>query len=177
MPKDHGKLRVVTDDGVRVFVSGLKIDATDVWFRRTAMRVEQSPSVFEYEKTTQDDEYLTLVLYRHQSETSRAGLNAKILGMEAESDFREPLGAWTIRNRSYDISASPVADSLLMDRSGKLDSGSRCFIKLGSDLPQGRYKIEVQREDKQSGYLLLYQTTPSQNLVRQIGIHDNQDHH
>lgn len=176
LPTQHGQLRCKFADGVDVFVSGLQTESNIAYFRRTAMRVGDTPTVFEYEKTTTEDEHLTLTLYRDESETSRAAINVRIVPHDVEATSHQPRDMWTIQNRSYDVSPLPVANSVLMDRPGKLDSGSRCFLKLGSDLTPGRYRIEVQREDSLSGYLLLYQTAPGEKSVRRIGIYDNRDY-
>ena len=175
LPAVRGALRFEFGDSIKVFASGLEVDSATAYYRRTAMRVGSAPTRFAYEKKSDEDEILTMTLYRDESETERAKLTAKVVSLEPKTLSHEPRDTWTIRDRSYDLSPLPVACSLLIDRPGKLDSGSRCFIKLGSDMPPGKYTIEVQREDAMSGYLLLYQTVPAPKAVRRIGIFDNRD--
>ena len=175
LPQVRGTLRFEFQNGVRVFASGIEMDSSNGYLRRTAMRVGSSPTRFEYEKKSNEDELLTLTLYRDESESTRASLKARIVPHDSTATSHQPRDTWTIRDRSYDLSLLPVASSLLVDRTGRLDSGSRCFIKLGHDMPPGKYTIEVQREDAMAGYLLLYQTVPEPKSVRRIGIFDKQD--
>jgi hypothetical protein len=175
LPAVRGSLRIEFNDGVRVFASGMEMDSAVAYYRRTAMRVGNSPTRFEYEKKSEEDELLTLTLYRDASESTRASLKVKIVPHEEELNTHKPRGNWTLRDRSYDLAPLPIARSLLIDRYGNLDSGSRCFIKLGSDMPTGKYTIEVQREDALSGHLLLYQTVPARKTIRRYGVFDNRD--
>lgn len=175
LPDPTGKIRIESEEGVRVFASGIAVDSKNAFFRRTAMRIGSRPTSFDYEKKSWEDEHLTLTFYRDVKERNRADVSAKIVPLTATQDSHEPRTMWTIRNRRYDLSPMPFTNSVLMDRPGSIDSGSRCFIKLGSDMPPGKYRIEVEREDSDHGYLLLHQTTRELQTVRRVGIFDNSE--
>ena len=178
LPQTQGVLTAQFGDGVRLFASGIESDLPNsaAFYSRKAIRVGDSKTSFEYEKTTWEEESLTLTLYRDQSEQNRARVTTRVVphhGIAARQTDWMPRESWTIRNRSFDVQPMAEARSLLIDRPGKLDAGSRCFIHLGNDLPPGKYSIEVQREDSSNGYLLLYQMAPNAGGTRQIHIHDN----
>ena len=138
------------------------------------MRNTARPIRFSFNKTSFDDEVLTLTVYRNDGEVHRAQVSAEIIPNEALSlNQTNPLDSWTIRKREYDLQALPLAPSVLIDRPGSLDAGSRCFIKLGSDLPPGNYDIVVQTKDNTRGFIRLHQTVLGELPVRRVQVADH----
>ena len=175
LPKTSGTISARFNSQVRLFVNGIKTElpASRAYYRRSAMRIDGKSASFEFEKTTSEDEHVTLTLFRDQNETERAAIKVKIVPHVPANTALDAQPAYTIRERSFDIRPQTTAKSILVDRPGAIDQGSNCFIKLGADLPPGKYSIEVHREDSSQGLLLMYQMVDSTKPVRRILIHDN----
>ncbi len=174
MPQASGVLRAEFQPGVRLFVRGVQTENPNTWLRRRAIRIANKPIRFDYQKQTRDEEFLTLTVYREHDESARADVSVEIIpeqGLDLSGE--NPRESWTILKREYDLQELQVAPSVLIDRPGRLDSGSRCFVKLGSDLPPGRYSIVVNRKNSSRGFFRLHQATVDSGQVRRIGVFDH----
>ncbi len=172
LPYSEGTIRLESNDGTRVFANGISTESSIAFWRRSATRLNNIATQFIYTKSTHDDELLSLCLFRDRSEQDRAQLSVNIVPNHETITPHEPQESWTILNRQFDLAPPSAESSILLDRYGSVDSGSKCFLKLGSDLPPGQYRIEVAREDSHDGYLMLYQSKDGEANVRKIGIHD-----
>jgi len=174
VPKTSGVLKAEFESGVRAFVRGAITESSEIWFRRTAMRVNDKPIQFAYQKLTHEDELLTLTLYREDNESSRANISVEIVPEKSVDQMVDnPRESWTIRKREYDVRELQMAPTVLLDRPGRLDAGSRCVFKLGSDLPPGHYNILVHRENSSQGFIRLHQSTIGSGQVRRVGVYDH----
>ena len=152
--------------GIRMFFSGGNVVDGKRFLKRTASKLENGKLKFEYEKTTNSDEMLTLLIYRQSTGQDRCKLSVKI---EAEDQIQflksGPVESLTSLNQIYDLKSSPQKQSaILIGTDAELDVEHRCFIRLGPDLPPGPYTINVERVDgEDGGFVLLYQSTPLPN--------------
>jgi len=151
-------------DGIRMFFSGGNVVGGKRFLKRTASKLENGKLKFEYEKKTNLDEVLTLLIYRKSTGQNRCELSIKI---ESEDQIHlqksGPAESLTSLQQIYDLKASPQKQSaILIGTDAELDVEHRCFIRLGPDLPPGRYTINTERTDDQGGgFVLLYQSTPN----------------
>lgn len=149
--------------GIRMFFSGAKVVGGTRYLKRTASKLENGKLEFEHVKTTPLDEILTLLIYRQSSEEQRCKFSVKI---EAQNPIQMqksgPAESLTSLHQVYDLKSSPQNQSaILIGTDAELDVEHRCFIRLGPDLPPGRYTIKTERIDQQKGgFVLLYQSIP-----------------
>lgn len=149
--------------GIRMFLSGGKVVDAKRYLKRTASKLENGRLEFEHVKTTPLDEVLTLLIYRKSSGQERCKFSVKI---EAENPIQMqksgPVESLTSLHQIYDLKSSPQQQSaILFGTDAELDVEHRCFVRLGPDLPPGRYTIKTERIDQQEGgFVLLYQSIP-----------------
>ena len=147
--------------GIRMFFSGANVVDGKRFLKRTASKLENGKLKFKYEKTTNSDEMLTLLIYRQSTGQDRCKLSVKI---EAENPIQflksGPVESLTSLHQVYDLKSNPQKQSaILIGTDSELDVEHRCFIRLGPDLPPGQYTINVERIDEEdSGFVLLYQS-------------------
>ncbi len=148
---------------IRMFLSGGKVANAKRYLKRTASKLEDGKLEFEHVKTTPLDEVLTLLIYRKSSGQQRCQFSVKI---EAEDPIQMqksgPVESLTSLHQIYDLKSSPqTQNALLIGTDAELDVEHRCFIRLGPDLPPGKYTIKTERVDQQEGgFVLLYQSIP-----------------
>ena len=150
-------------DGIRAFLSGAKVVDAKRFLKRTASKLENGQLEFEYEKKSDLDEALTLLIYRKSSSQDRCQISIEISADEEIQLLKSgPAESLTSLHQIYDLQSRPQQQSaILIGTDAELDVEHRCFIRLGPDLPRGRYKIKTERIDgKQDGFVLLYQSTP-----------------
>ena len=155
---------------IRMFLSGGKVIDAKRYLKRTASKLENGKLEFEHVKTTPLDEILTLLIYRKSAGQQRCKFSVKI---EAENQIQMqksgPVESLTSLHQIYDLKSSPQQQSaILIGTDAELDVEHRCFIRLGPDLPPGRYRIKTERVDQQEGgFVLLYQSIPM-NEVKNV---------
>ena len=146
---------------IRMFLSGGDVVGAKRYLKRTASKLENGKLEFEHVKTTPLDEVLTLLIYRKSSGEQRCKFSVKI---EAENQIQMkksgPVESLTSLHQIYDLkSSAQQQNAILIGTDAELDVQHRCFIRLGADLPPGRYTIKTQRIDQQEdGFVLLYQS-------------------
>lgn len=159
--------------GIRMFFSGGNVVGAKRFLKRTASKLDNGKLAFEYEKKTTLDEVLTLLIYRKSAGEERCELSIKI---EAEDQIRlqksGPVESLTSLHQIYDLKPKRQQQSaILIGTDAELDVEHRCFIRLGPDLPPGRYTIKTERIDnRDDGFVLLYQSTPLPNVQRNTGL-------
>ena len=145
-----GQIEIRAEHPARFFLSGLELKDADRFLKRTAQRLEAGQLEFEYKKLTCQSEMLTLRLYRGPSTSERCKLSVKIGCPEsAEQNIKNPCPSWTVTDRLYDLRPLNETPSLMFDDRQPVDTGHRCFIELGEELPPGNYTIKVQQERPQ----------------------------
>ena len=148
---------------IRMFLSGGKVMDAKRYLKRTASKLENGKLEFEHVKTTSLDEVLTLLIYRKSTGQERCKFSVKI---EAENQIQMqksgPVESLTSLHQIYDLKSNPQEQTaLLIGTDAELDVAHRCFVRLGPDLPPGRYTIKTERIDQQEGgFVLLYQSIP-----------------
>ena len=160
---DNGTIRITGPDGIRLFFSGAQVVGGKRFLKRTASRLENGELEFQYEKQTNQNEVLTLLIYRKSSGQDRCKLSIKI---ESDDAIRlqksGPVESLTALHQIYDLKSRRQQQSaILFGTDAELDVEHRCFIRLGPDLPVGRYKIKTkQLDENDDGFVLLYQSKP-----------------
>lgn len=160
---DTSRLEFHGPDPIRMFFSGANVVNAPRFLKRTASRLENGELEFEYEKTTNQDEVLTLLIYRKSSGQDRCKLSVKIESDQAiQLQKSGPIESLTSLHQIYDLQSTTQQHSaMLIGTDAELDVEHRCFIRLGPDLPVGNYKIKTKRMDQNDGgFVLLYQSKP-----------------
>ena len=161
--KDTSTITLQGPPEIRMFLSGAKVIGAKRYLKRTASKLDNGKLEFEHVKTTPLDEVLTLLIYRKSSGQKRCKFSVKI---EAENKIQMqksgPVESLTSLHQIYDLKSTPrQQNAILIGTDAELDVEHRCFIRLGPDLPPGRYKIKTERVDQQEGgFVLLYQSIP-----------------
>ncbi len=160
---DTSTITLLGPPEIRMFLSGGKVVDAKRYLKRTASKLENGKLEFEHVKTTPLDEVLTLLIYRKSSGEERCKISVKI---ESEDQLQMqksgPVESLTSLHQVYDLKSSPQRQSaILIGTDAELDVEHRCFVRLGPDLPPGRYTIKTERVDqKEGGFVLLYQSIP-----------------
>lgn len=156
---------------LRVGPHQLKIDASSParWFinytgsgaesylKRLVQRLPAEGLDFYYDKT-EADAVVSAQLFLPQT-TERAQLRVTVEGPAPRGIG--PFLHWSFLDRINDV-RPPQGERLVLlnTRNETVGDGERLFMPLGSDLPNGRYRIHVELAQRQSAYLALYQMTP-----------------
>ncbi len=168
-----GTIQISAEQPARFFVRGMHFDSAPQFLRRTAQRLDDGKLEFEYEKHSQDEEILTMCIYRRRTERERCNVRVNIQPTNPQMQNDGPTESWTIRNRVYDLQAVTENPTVLIGINDKTDMGHRCYLRLGSELPPGKYTINVERTDPvRDGYVVLYQTVEGRNN-RSIKVQQN----
>ena len=167
-----GQFEIRGDAAAQFFLGGLHVENSPCYLKRTAQRLQDGELTFKYEKLTQADELLTLQLYRAADQAERCKLRVRIdLPESSQRALEKPQSSWTVTDRLYDLRTVHESPSLLLGKNGRVDTGHRCFILLGQELPPGEYTINVrQLDDHSDGFVLLYRAIPGKTPLRNIQI-------
>ncbi len=161
--ENHGQIEIRSENPVRLFVSGVKVSDARQFFRRSAQRIDRGQLSFHFEKKSAKEEMVTMRIFRDQGNTERCKVKVQIQSREPSQQTmvsaNEPKTDFTVTNRVYDLRPMEQSQSLMLSKGAQVDSGYKCFVRLGEDLPPGDYTIRIDRMDEESdGYVLLYQT-------------------
>jgi hypothetical protein len=159
------RIRIESVGQVCLLINHVASESETVFFKRTVTRIEGKSLQFEYEKQ-EPEEQLALSLFCAMRE-ERARLRVRILGQLIRGVG--PHRDWTVRDRIYELEPSRAAPAPLLSAGRqRVFEQEPCFFQLGTDLPLGRYTIQVTREDDTAGYLLLSKTTPGLSERRSL---------
>ena len=166
---DTSKIKILCDDKTRLFFTGGAIDDAPRYLKRTACRLDDGQLNFQYSKTSEDAETLTLSVFRQEHTDLRCEIEVEITSQTGLRLKRTgPVEHLTSLRRIYDVQAQPQRDSLLIGSDAVLDVEHKCFIQLGPDLPPGKYHIKVRRLDgNRRGFVLLHRLHPRPLQERQ----------
>ena len=168
---ESGTLEIKSENDARFFLVGKEVPSSKMFLRRSAQRLKGGYLDFQYEKTSEADELVTLQLFRPAGDSQRCRVHVDIEGVTVINAHRVVLPSWTLRQREYDLRAQAGHDSILLGHSDQVDQGYRCFIRLGNDLPAGKYQIKVRCVDgDQDAYALLYRVVPGERPRRSIQV-------
>jgi hypothetical protein len=158
----------------RVFMNCIHPDGRPTYWKRLANRLQDGRLSFVYEKQGEAEEVLTLRFYPAAREQRRLRFYVTI--SDSTIPTPGPLDSWTIRHRSYDLRPGTDASVLVLEaRDALTDGGMACYLPLGSDLPPGEYRIDVQLEGATNGYVLLSRSTPGLVEKRSIYLEQSDD--
>lgn len=148
------------------------------YLKRFANHFSERRLMVTYTKESSAKELLTVDFYRPWGTEGRIQLTVNIRGPKRPENV--PLTGWSLLDRRYSIrSGQGPAVPVLHTQSEWADSGSRMFLVLDEDLPQGNYQIEFTRENEGGGYVSLFRIIPGdaaqRTYFREQGSAENQD--
>lgn len=150
------RIKIVSDTKARWYANHL--ESGTPWVKRRAYRFDK-PMSFEVERTTLEEEFVSVRLFRPAHVDSRMKLRVKI-SSPGMSDKIGPYPGWLFAEREYDVRPSgefalPVAET----NSEKTDAGQPFYIPLPKGAPRGRYRITLTPEDSR-GWIAVSRITP-----------------
>ena len=174
----QGILRIETEFPTKLFVGGCQVDAPRKFLKRSANRLHDGRISFEFDKKSNEEELVTLLVYCESDSNAEKQCRLKVdiesgrEGVRGAGFSRESASisdSWTIRNRIFELQESSEEDSYIVGSSGKLNAAYRCFLKVGSDLPPGKYTVNAELlDDDRRSYAMLYTCRPGQLPQRKI---------
>lgn len=171
-PGTH-RIKIVSEPKVRWYASHL--DSGAPWVRRRAYRFDK-PMSFDIERTTLEEEFVSVRLFRPARVDSRMRLRVQIGAPDASGKIG-PFPGWLFAERVYDMRpggefALPVAET----NSERADAGQPFYIPLPKGAPPGRYRITLTPEDTLS-WITVSRITPGASAKTALileSIHDDQ---
>lgn len=165
-------IKIISEPKVRWYANHL--NSGTPWVRRRAYRFDK-PMSFDIERTTLEEEFVSVRLFRPARVDSRIKLRVKISSPNV-SDKIGPFPGWLFAERVYDIRPSgelalPVAET----NSERTDAGQPFFIPFPKGAPQGRYRITLTPEDALS-WMAVSRITPGASAKPALileNIHDD----
>lgn len=161
-PFDPGahRIRIVSDAKAKWYANHVESGAP--WVRRRAYRLDK-PMSFEVERTTLEEEFVSVRLFRPARADSRMKLRVRISSPDM-ADRIGPFPGWLFAEREYDIRPSgefalPVAET----HSEKADAGQPFYIPLPKGAPRGRYRITL-TPDEASSWIAVSRITPGAGI-------------
>lgn len=133
--------------------------AESVFLKRFVNRLDKKGLDFIYKKQTPSDELLSVRFYSPSK-------NMEINNIQASIDtdravLLEPFESWTFSRQRFSIKPDNREQAAVLNTyNDYLDSGQLFFVRLGSDLPPGDYRIRFALESGTGGYLSLSRVTP-----------------
>lgn len=171
------RIRIVSEAKVRWYASHLESGAA--WTRRRAYRFDE-PMHFDIERTTLEEEFVSVRLFRPAGLDSRMKVRARITapGAAGESDAGDGMGpfpGWLFSERIYDVRpgselALPVAETI----AERTDAGQPFFIPFPKGAPRGRYRITLTPEGGRS-WIALSRVTPGGGATPALILESIQD--
>ena len=139
-PPGVHQLKIEADASVRWYASHLQSD--DPWVKRLAFRFDK-PLRFDVDRTTSEEEFLTVRLFRPAGATGRVRVRVRI-DAPPLADPIGPYPGWLFTQRVHDVRPSgefalPVAET----GGEKSDAGQPFFVPFPKDAPRGRYRITL----------------------------------
>ena len=160
-------LEVRSDESRPIYINHLRADECDTFQKRMAFRLLNSKLEFNYRKQSAGEEVLSLRVFRSDSHLAPTRIQIDLPDLKFHSSALRR--AWTWKSKQYELPSSDSDVSLLLDgATTRANEGDLAFIRLGEDVPVGVYRIRVSRLDGGHGYVVLYQTLPHANELREV---------
>ena len=164
-----GRLSVSTELPAKIFVSGRNVAKAVRYLKRTAQCIQDGSIEFKYQKQTPEEELVTIQLYRNAQGSERSRVKATILPIKkpaAPKTKMGPFDSWTIQHRVFDLAVKPSPYSYVLGSDITLDTGQKCFLRLGAELAPGRYTIKLTPiNSDEKVYTLMYQAKPGNDIL------------
>lgn len=158
------RLRIDAPAGSQWFVNYAGGDNTS-YLKRLANRVGGSELVFNYQKTSNEEEVLSGQLFTPSSR--RVTLRVQVT-QDAPSSYA-PYQGWTYSQRIIDMKPESMGAVRVLDTvADEANFSQRFFIPLDRDLPPGRYRIRIRVISGKAEYLALYRLAPGMASVRRF---------
>lgn len=130
-----------------------------IFLKRFVNRLDKKGLDFMYRKQTPLDELLSVRFYSPSNNKERNNILAIIDA--GRTKLSEPLESWTFTTQRFSIKPdSREQPAVLNTYNDYLESGQLFFIRLGSDLPPGDYRVRFDLESGTGGYLSVSRVTP-----------------
>ena len=132
--------------------------------RRFAYKFVDGSIEFEIQKTSMEDEVLTLLVYT-RSQGESADISTEIIGF---SRAETPSKGWSFKRINFKV--RPDNDSpggFELDFNGKpVGNPERLFINLGADIPPGKYRLRVRQTGGAEALVQLYKLEATSGVSR-----------
>lgn len=150
------RIKIVGEPKVNWYASHLT--SGEAWVRRRAYLFNK-PLSFDIDRTTLEEEFVAVRLFRPARIDSRMRLRVRISSPDM-SEKVGPFPGWLFAERVYDLRPSgefalPVAET----HSERTDAGQPFYIPLPKGAPQGRYRITLTPENERS-WVAVSRVTP-----------------
>ena len=130
-----------------------------VFLKRFVNRLDKNGLDFMYNKKTPSDELLSVRFYSPSKNMER---NTILTSVDTGGILLlEPFESWTFSKQRFSIKPDNMERAAVLNTyNDYLESGQLFFVRLGSDLPPGDYRIRFDLESGTGGYLSLHRVTP-----------------
>ncbi|MDX1299699.1 MAG: hypothetical protein R3260_15890, partial [Pseudomonas sp.] len=139
------------------------INATDSpqWLKRKVLRLDDSTHEFTFNKTTQNEEILSLRFYGDiRDQHIERWIEVQLKNMPEHAIG--PMQSWTFSSYRYLLHPNQTASSQVLGAvdTDKTDAGQSLLISFGDDMPAGDYRVAVRLISGSPGYVSFSKTTP-----------------
>lgn len=132
--------------------------ASESYLKRMTYRLPSDGLSFLYDKTD-GQAVLTGQLFLPQRQAHRSQIHIHVERLQPTSIG--PFQHWSFLHRINDIRATANESLVVLNtQQDRVNNGQRFFIPLGSDLPNGQYRIHIAPDADSQAYLALYQLIP-----------------
>ena len=161
-------IRIETQSQCRLFLNCIQPDGRPAFYRRLLSRIENEPQSYEYVKES-DDETLMIRFFGTGKNDQRLRMKLTVNGPSLPQP--RPHERFTMMERIFDLRMDNAESALILgNRNERIGRGQIFFLPLGSDLPRGKYCIQLKALDECSGYVMVSKTTAGVFEERMIRI-------
>jgi hypothetical protein len=169
LPAGRHRIRITASDKGSLYINHVRPGAGAAPLtRRLAQRFSGNLS-FDYERTSDSEEALTIRLFQPSSPDSgspaadqnhRSNLSVSITAPRTPE--MTPLQGWVFNERQATVRPDKRFSAPIFGTAGRhSDAGQPIFIPFSADAPKGKYRIVVQSRDGAGGYLTVSRMGPA----------------
>lgn len=157
--KGKHRVKVITEGGGRLYLNWIWPRQGD-WTKHLGCKVSGDETLtFDYDRPKAIDEMLGVRFYGSAVQPGVCRIRISVQG--PKPPVGSPLPYWSLPERLYTIKTGIGERWPVLDTKGEtVDKGIVFGIRLGAELPAGRYKVVCRMEDASSGYIVLSSATP-----------------
>jgi hypothetical protein len=169
-------LQIVAEPGIRIFLRSLLTERPRLYLKRFGLLFSEGQLQFEVDKHSAETERLLVRVYFPNGLDRPLSLRARLLNVHRVSSG--PFSDWTLTSRQFEIEPQPASRSpVLDDEAATIDSGQRCLLRLGDDLPPGPYTLHLSLpgDAPRDVYAIVSRLTPAppeSRPWREVSIHE-----